>query len=191
MTQGSAIADDRYRAVAGHVERVGRLAAAIARQLGLGIAFAELLRAATTLHDVGKVAIPDGILLKPGPLSSQERRIMERHTLIGHELLAGTGNEMLELAAIVALSHHERWDGGGYPHGLERERIPLAARIAAVADVFDSLTCPRCYRPALAEAAALEAVVGGRGSHFDADAVDAFLRVHAAESGELTQTGRS
>ena len=168
-------AHDRYEAIAGHVEQVGRHAAAIALRLGLGRRRASLLRAAATLHDFGKVAIPDTILLKPGPLTPAERRIMERHTEIGHELLAGTGNGMLDVAARIALGHHERWDGGGYPLGLAREEIPLDARIVAVADVFDSLTRARSYRAGLDRATALGVVRFGRGTQFDPDVVDAFL----------------
>jgi putative two-component system response regulator len=147
----------------------------IARALGISATRARLLRGAARLHDIGKVGIPDRILLKPGPLTRYERTVAERHPLIGHDLLYGSGCELLDVAASIALSHHERWDGNGYPHGLIGERIPTEARIAAVADVFDSLTRKRSYRPALRIAEALRLVREGRGTQFDPDVVDAFF----------------
>jgi putative two-component system response regulator len=156
-----------------HDERVGSYVLAIA--LGLDRDRAELLRLVSPLHDIGKIAIPAAILQKSGPLSAEERRTMERHTAVGHELLAGSGNELLELAATIAWTHQERWDGTGYPRQLAGEEIPLEGRIVAVADVFDALTSDRPYRPRLTAAEARAHVAAGRGKAFDPAVVDAFL----------------
>jgi putative two-component system response regulator len=147
----------------------------IGQRLGLTPRACAQLRLAATMHDVGKVAIPDAILHKPGPLTDEERAVMQRHAEEGHEMLAGSGVDTLQLAAVIALHHHERHDGAGYPHGLAGEAIPLPARIAAVADVFDALTSDRVYRPALALEEALELIRAGRGSQFDPEVVDAFF----------------
>jgi putative two-component system response regulator len=133
------------------------------------------LRIASPLHDVGKVGIPDGILLKPGPLTESERRVMERHTEIGYRMLEGSGEELLELAAALALTHHERFDGNGYPRGCKGDEIPIEGRIAAVADVFDALTSERVYRPAHGFDDALEIMRSGRGTQFDPELLDLFL----------------
>ena len=162
-----------------HVERVGVTCERIARRLGMDDAWCEALRIASPLHDIGKIAIPDRILLKPGPLTAAEREVIERHTVLGHQLLAGSGSELLDLAASVALSHHERWDGEGYPQRLAGLAIPLEGRIAAVADVHDALTTERPYRPAFDADTALETVSAGRGTQFDPDVLDAFLDVRA------------
>lgn len=127
------------------------------------------------MHDVGKVATPDGILQKPGQLTPTEREVMQRHTTAGYEILADSESELLQLAATIALTHHERWDGAGYPYGLAAEEIPIEGRITAVADVFDALLSDRCYRSALAVEDAVEVMQEGRGTHFDPDLVDALL----------------
>lgn len=170
----AAASKGRYWAVAGHIDQMSRMAEAIALELGFTAWRARSLRAASKLHDIGKIAIPDGILLKPGPLSPEEWEVMKRHTLIGFELLADSGDGMLDLAAAVALSHHERWDGNGYPQGLCGEQIPLEARIAAIADVFDALTRPRSYRRPIDVADATEIILSEREAHFDPHVVDAF-----------------
>lgn len=167
----------RYIALAGHVDQMSRMVEAVALELGFSAWRARSLRAASKLHDIGKVAVPDAVLLKPGLLTPAERRIMERHTVVGFELLADSGDAMLDLAASVALSHHERWDGTGYPQRLRGEQIPLEARITAVADVFDALTRTRSYREALGVSAALEIVQESRGSHFDPVVADAFVEL--------------
>jgi putative two-component system response regulator len=159
-----------------HDERVGLYVEMIARALDLEVDRAELLRLVSPLHDIGKIAIPAALLQKPGSLTKAERRAMQRHTDVGHELLAGSGNELLDVAATIAWTHHERWDGTGYPRRLSGDEIPLEGRIVAVADVFDALTSDRPYRPRLTAAAALEHVAGGRGKAFDPGVVDAFLR---------------
>lgn len=160
-----------------HVDRVGALCAQIAHRLGLDDSFCESLRLASPLHDVGKIGIPDTVLLKPGPLAPGERSLVERHTEIGYRLLAGTGSELLELAASIALTHHERFDGSGYPRGLAATEIPIEGRIAAVADVFDALTSDRVYRPAFPLDVALELLRDGRGTQFDPGVLDAFFDI--------------
>ena len=150
-----------------HVERVGDYAGSIALALGLDPEWAELLRLAAPLHDVGKLAVTERILVKDGKLTQSEIVEMRRHAKIGHDLLAGSGNELLDLAATVALTHHERWNGGGYPSGLAGEEIPLEGRIVAVADVFDALTSDRPYRRRLEISAALDYLAGERGLEFD------------------------
>jgi len=159
-----------------HVERVAASAHAIAIELGLADVLAERLRLASPLHDIGKIAISEAILRKPGALSDAERVEMERHTDVGHALLASSGNELLELAATIAWTHHENWDGSGYPRGLAGEDIPLAGRIVAVADVYDALTTDRPYRPAWSEDAAYAYLDDERGTKFDPTIVDALGR---------------
>jgi putative two-component system response regulator len=160
----------------GHIERIGETSALLARKVGLPEDRVELIRLASPMHDVGKIAIDDGILLKRGALTPEERTEMQRHAEIGHQILAGSGSELLELAATIAWTHHERWDGSGYPRGLNGEQIPIEGRIVAVADIFDALTHDRIYRPAITAPEALEVLREGRGRHFDPDVVDAFLR---------------
>ena len=158
-----------------HLERMSRYCATLAARLGFSEERIEVLRAASTLHDIGKIAIPDQVLQKPGPLSEAERSVMTRHAEIGNELLTGSASEVLEMAALVALTHHERFDGSGYPHGLAGEEIPIEGRIAAVADVFDALISDRVYRPAMPLPEALAIMREGRGSHFDPQILDLFL----------------
>ena len=143
--------------------------------------FIRDLSLASSLHDIGKVGIPDSILLKPGRLESNERSIMELHTLIGGECLDAIQsrlgqNDFLEMARRVAYSHHERWDGTGYPHGLAEEEIPLVARIVAVADVYDALTSKRPYKRAMSHMESKTIIVSGSGAQFDPEVVQAFLR---------------
>ena len=134
------------------------------------------MRLASPLHDIGKIAISEAILRKPASLTDAERREMERHAEVGHTLLAGSGNELLELAATIAWTHHENWDGSGYPSGLAGEDIPLAGRIVAVADVFDALTTNRPYRRAWNEDDAFAYVEQESGQKFDPDLVEALGR---------------
>jgi cyclic di-GMP phosphodiesterase len=160
-----------------HVERVGSYAQQIALGLHVPPARAELLRLVSPLHDIGKIAVSDTVLRKTGPLDNGERAEMQRHTDVGHDMLAGSGNELLDVAAVIAWTHHERCDGSGYPRGLTRNEIPLAGRIVAVADVFDAMTSDRPYRPALSVDEARAHIVEGRGTAFDREVVDAFLSV--------------
>ncbi len=160
-----------------HIERIGRFSALLSGQLGMNLEFCERITHAAPLHDVGKVAIPDAILLKPGPLTEQERSIVETHTEEGHRLLRGSSSSILDLAASIALSHHEKWDGSGYPRGLAGETIPIEGRIVAIADVFDALTSDRVYRLAFSVEEAVAMMVAQRGKHFDPTLLDAFLEV--------------
>ncbi len=160
-----------------HIERIGRFSTLLAAQLGLETELCELLSHAAPLHDIGKVAIPDSILLKPGPLTPEERAIVETHAEEGHRLLRGSSSSILDMAATIALSHHEKWDGSGYPRGLAGEDIPLEGRIVAVADVFDALTSDRVYRLAFSVEEAVELMTEQRGRHFDPVLLDAFLEV--------------
>jgi HD-GYP domain-containing protein (c-di-GMP phosphodiesterase class II) len=158
-----------------HIERMGRYCALLASKLGWSDQKCELLRIAAPLHDVGKIAIPDAILLKPGALTPEERVEIERHAEIGHEILAGSDSPLLDLAARIALSHHEHWDGNGYPNGLVGEEIPIEGRMAAIADVFDALTSDRVYRPAMTVERSLAIMSEGRASHFDPTLLDTFF----------------
>ena len=154
------------------------------------------LALASSLHDVGKVGIPDSILLKPGRLSQAEREVMELHTLIGGECLEaiqgrlGTDNQFMQIAKQIAYYHHERWDGNGYPHGLEAEKIPVVARIVAVADVYDALTSKRPYKEPLSHIESKGIILSGSGSQFDPEVVAAFLR-HEDEFEAISRPQRS
>jgi putative two-component system response regulator len=157
-----------------HTRRVATTAAALARRLGLDGQTVRLLELAAPLHDIGKIGVPDAVLRKAGELDREERAVMRRHTLIGARMLASSDSPVLKLAEEVALRHHERWDGAGYPEGLANYQIPLAARIVAVADVFDALCCTRPYKPPWSIERAVIEVVGGAGTQFDPDVVKAF-----------------
>jgi putative two-component system response regulator len=157
-----------------HIESMSHYCYLLAQRLGLDD-ISDVLYLASPLHDVGKVGIPDRILLKPGPLDAGEREVMQNHAEIGHRMLAGSGTELLELAAHVAWTHHEHFDGGGYPRGLAGENIPVEGRIAAVADVFDALTSDRVYRPAFTVELAVEEMRSLRGTQFDPAMLDVFL----------------
>lgn len=158
-----------------HIERMARYSGLIAKHLGLDDMEVRQIVAAAPMHDVGKVGIPDAILLKPGRLTDDEMAVMRRHTVMGHAILDGSAHAMVRRAAEIALGHHERFDGTGYPGGLAGEEIPLAARIVAVADVFDALTSPRPYKRAWSLEAAREHIVAGAGSHFDPACVAALV----------------
>jgi putative nucleotidyltransferase with HDIG domain len=155
-----------------HAERVAAYGIELARALGMDRPEAPEIEFGFLLHDIGKVAIPDRILYKPGSLSAEERALMNRHPVIGAEIVSGI--EFLTEAAKVVRSHHERWDGSGYPDGLRGEEIPLAARVFAVADVFDALTTDRPYRPASTLPEARDIIRRETGSHFDPRVVAAF-----------------
>jgi PAS domain S-box-containing protein len=161
-----------------HTERVGATSAEIAARLGLDAEQVELLREAAPLHDVGKLAISDTILLKPGKLTEEEYEVMKTHAELGSRVLSGSSSPVLQMAAVIAATHHERWDGAGYPAGLAGEDIPLVGRVVAVADVFDALTHDRTYKSAWPIEQALAEVNAGAGSQFDPRVAVAFLTIH-------------
>jgi hypothetical protein len=161
------------------VEKMSYYSMLIAEALDLPQGKCHAIALASRLHDVGKIAVPDGILLKNGPLTSDERQVMQRHCEAGHKILRTSQNNILQLAAEIALTHHEWWDGAGYPWGLTGQEIPLTGRIAAIADAFDALTSDRPYRRALSYDEATEVMVEERGSHFDPTLLDLFLRSDA------------
>ncbi len=171
----SIAAEFRDDETARHIQRMSHYCALLARLLGVDEQQTELIRVASVMHDVGKIGIPDQILLKPGPLDEQERAIMQRHCEVGHEILKGSDSELLRLAAVIALTHHEHVDGSGYPRGLQGEEIPLEGRIGAIADVFDALTTNRVYRRAYPLGEAVQIMTEDRGRHFDAAMLDTFL----------------
>jgi putative two-component system response regulator len=171
----AAAVEARDHETAEHIERVGDYSALVAAYLALPADHCELLRRSSTLHDVGKIGVADEILLKPGPLTPEERKEMQRHAQIGHDILSGSELDLLELAATIAWTHHERVDGTGYPRGLAGSEIPLEGRIVAVVDVYDALTSDRPYRPALTHDKAIALMQEGKGTQFDAIVLDAFF----------------
>ncbi len=163
-----------------HIQRMAHYSKLIAAQLGLDQAQQDLILEAAPMHDVGKLGTPDLILLKPGKLTPEEFTVMQQHAAIGWEILKGSAAPTLQVAAEIAHTHHEKYDGSGYPRGLAGEQIPLFGRIVALADVFDALTSARPYKPAWAFDKAWTFVAEGRGTHFDPACTDAFLAVQAA-----------
>jgi putative two-component system response regulator len=168
-----------------HTNRVGDLAAEIAHALGKAPDWCEQLRLAGRLHDIGKVVVPDSILRKTGPLTVEEYEIMKSHTSMGHRILAGNSAPLFQMAAEIAQSHHEWWDGRGYPLGLSQTSIALTGRIVAAADVFDALSSRRPYKRSWGRAEAARFVVSGRGAQFDPEVIDAFIAVMTARHPEL------
>jgi putative two-component system response regulator len=166
-----------------HTRRVGAMAARIAEVYGEPPDSVERIRLAAPLHDIGKIGIPDSLLAKPGRLTLEEMRVMQRHTVIGWELLSSGVSDVMVAAARIARSHHERWDGTGYPDAIAGEAIPLYARIVGVADVYDSLIFDRPYRRAMSREQAMAEMERGAGSHFDPELLTVFRTV--VESGQL------
>jgi putative two-component system response regulator len=165
----------RDEATGQHLRRMSDYCEILARHSGLPPERCELVRLASQLHDVGKVAISDTILLKPGMLTDEEFETIKSHAEIGYDMLRGSSSEVVQVGALIARTHHERWDGAGYPRGLAGESIPLEGRIAAIADVFDALTSDRVYRPAFPFTDAVNMVSAERESHFDPTLADAFM----------------
>lgn len=163
-----------------YLERMARISGLIAECLGLPEEETRLIEMAAPLHDIGKIALPDSILLKRGPLTEEEMEVVRRHPLIGYDILSGSHNRFIQMGAVIARSHHEHWDGSGYPDGLRGEAIPLEARIVGVADVFDAMISPRTYReqPWSIEAA-LGFLYAQRDRHFDPRCVDVLVRNRA------------
>jgi putative two-component system response regulator len=173
----------RDHATGGHTLRVANYSRMTAEEMGLPAEQCRAIYLASPLHDVGKVAIPDSILLKPGRLDDAEIAIMQTHAAIGEKILGKSSSDLMMLAAEIARHHHERWDGRGYPNGVKGSAIPLSSRIVAVADVFDALTTERPYKKAMTSEAALALLEEERGSHFDPACVDAFFAAFARMQG--------
>jgi putative two-component system response regulator len=165
-----------------HTRRVGEASARLAAAIGLSTEDVNLIRRSAPLHDVGKIAIPDSILLKRGPLTTEEFVKMQQHTVFGARILSGGGSRLMITAETIARHHHERWDGTGYPAGLHGDRIPVAARIVAIVDVFDAVTSTRPYRSAWSREQALRAIRDDAGRHFDAELVEAFASLWSVGS---------
>ncbi|MDD2851794.1 MAG: response regulator [Desulfuromonadaceae bacterium] len=170
-------AEHRDNETGRHILRMSNSAALLARQVGWNEDRCDLMLYASPMHDLGKIGISDTILLKPARLTDEERAIMETHTTIGADILSGSNDELLETARIIALTHHEKWDGSGYPRKLSGEAIPLEGRIAAIVDVFDALTSVRPYKKAWPVAEAVEDIRQHSGTHFDPELVEHFLKI--------------
>ena len=168
------ISDYNDEKTGAHLLRIGSFSALFSRLLGQGDEVAELMRACAPLHDIGKIGIPESILLKPGKLTSEEYELMKRHTTIGYDLLRGCQSRYLAEGADIAYTHHERWDGGGYPRGIAGDKIPLAGRIVSIVDVFDALVSDRPYKAAWTTEHALEYIVQAGGKQFDPALVEIF-----------------
>ena len=164
-----------------HAQRIGRTAALLATQLGLSDEEVETIRLAATLHDIGKIGIPDSILLKPGRLRPDEHEVMKTHTVMGSQILAGSDSRLLQAAEVIARTHHERWDGKGYPSGLAGSQIPIAGQLTAVADVFDALNFSRPYKEAWPLDAALSEMKLAAGRQFDAKLIELLLDLDHGE----------
>ncbi len=166
---------DKYSGA--HIIRMSRYCMALAKSYGLSNFQSELIFATASLHDIGKIAIPDSVLLKPGKLNPEEFDIMKTHTVVGSQILAGSDSVFLKTASVIAQSHHERWDGSGYPHNLKGEDIPLPGRICGLCDVFDALTSERPYKTAWEFKDAVNTILDYKGTHFDPKLVDAFISI--------------
>ena len=160
-----------------HIQRMSHYSAAIARQMGMNDTVVESILLAAGMHDVGKIGIPDHILMKPGKLDKEEWQTMKLHTIIGGAILTGEKAGFIRLAERIALTHHEKWDGSGYPRGLSQKKIPIAGRIVAMGDVFDALTSKRPYKEAFSNEKSFSIIRENTGSHFDPDVSKAFFAV--------------
>ena len=173
----TAAAECRDQYTVSHILRVSHYTAEIARKMGMDDGFIEIVLRAAQLHDIGKIGIPDRILKKPGKLDDREWESMQRHTIIGGDILSGLKKDYIKMAREIALTHHEKWDGTGYPRGLEGENIPISGRIVAVADVFDALISERPYKTSLSLRESFTVIRNERGTHFDPAVVAAFTGI--------------
>jgi HD-GYP domain-containing protein (c-di-GMP phosphodiesterase class II) len=169
-------AESRDKETGKHLQRVSQFGRILARWAGCSPEFQDQICAAAPMHDVGKIGLPDAILLKPGTLTDGERGIMKSHTTLGYQILQGSQSFLLECGAVIALTHHEKWDGSGYPKGLRGEEIPIEGRIIALADVFDALISKRCYKEAWTLEKTQELICVEKGKQFDPSIVDAFIK---------------
>ncbi|QCU89338.1 HD-GYP domain-containing protein [Thiomicrorhabdus sediminis] len=160
-----------------HILRMSHSCYLLAKEIGIDEERAREIESASTLHDVGKIGIPDKILLKPGPLDDAEREIMNDHTAIGYKILDAVDSPVIDLAKIITMTHHEKWDGSGYPHGLQGEQIPIEGRIAAICDVFDALTSERPYKKPWSHQDAAQYLLDHKGTHFDPKLVESFINI--------------
>ncbi len=158
-----------------HTKRVGKMCALMAEALDFDDHFRKNIEYASPLHDLGKIGIPDNILLKPGKLTKEEMEVIKKHTIIGADILSGSDHPVIVMAETIALTHHERWDGKGYPRGLKGEEIPIEGRICAIVDFFDACTSERVYRPAMDVETVVDMIKQEKGKHFDPSLVDIFL----------------
>jgi putative two-component system response regulator len=179
-------AEFRDSSTAQHIQRMSHYCELLARKAGLSPERCDIIRTASPMHDIGKIGTPDHVLLKPGKFTQEEFGVIAQHAEIGYRILSGSDAELLNVAAVIAYTHHERFDGTGYPRGLKGEGIPIEGRIASIADAFDALTTQRVYKPAFELSHAIELMVKHRGQHFDPDLLDTFVasvdditRIHA------------
>ena len=175
LTLGEVV-ETRSKETAQHVKRVAEYSYLLALKAGLSEDRAQLLRMASPMHDVGKIGIPDSILFKPGKLTEEEFAVIKTHTVIGHSILKNSHRRIMRTAATIALQHHERWDGKGYPHGLVEDETHIYGRITALADVFDALSCDRVYKKAWPLEQVVDYISEQKGKQFDPSLVDIFLR---------------
>ena len=184
-------AESRDEDTGQHIDRIGRMCERLGRAAGMPEADAEMLRHASAMHDVGKIGIPDRVLLKPGRLDEDEWRIMRTHPAIGGDILAGSRWPVVQMGETIARTHHERWDGAGYPAGLKGEEIPLVGRIVAICDVFDALLSERPYKQAWPLSDALEEIRSQSGRHFDPRLVELFMEMARELHGDIGYNGRA
>lgn len=191
-------AEFRDSGTAQHIRRMSHYSELLARKAGLSPERCDLIRTASPMHDIGKIGTPDHVLLKPGKFTDEEFGVISQHAEIGHKILSGSEAELLKVAALIAYTHHERFDGTGYPRGLKGTDIPIEGRIVAIADAFDALTTQRVYKPAFAISHAIELMLKNRGKHFDPELLDLFVastddltRIHAQYADHTDSTPRS
>lgn len=168
-------AEFRDSSTAQHIHRMSHYCELLARKAGLSPERCDIIRTASPMHDIGKIGTPDHVLLKPGKFTQEEFNVIAQHAEIGYRILSGSDAELLNVAAVIAYTHHERFDGTGYPRGLKGEAIPIEGRIAAIADAFDALTTQRVYKPAFELSHAIELMLKHRAEHFDPDLLDVFI----------------